>query len=177
MKRCKIVCVASVVVLFVAIGGLLLYHGDDEEETELKALLDVAQTPSDVLVSSSDVQAELYERLYSFAQVLYQYDTEERMFYDGAEEYMTLEAYQVLYPGVVDEDGDLQRIHMQSRLMGVNVYIYYKEETGVNVIMESRFTLSHGTNGSLTQYLKLSLEKQDGLWMITECSVIDTIEE
>jgi hypothetical protein len=43
--------------------------------------------------------------------------------------------------------------------------------------MESRFTLSQAANGSVTQYLKLSLEKKEGQWVITQCHVIDTLEE
>lgn len=174
MKYCKVACVASVVVLLLAIGGLLLYHEDDGEE---KLSQIISQMPSDTSIQSGDVQAELYEMLYAFAQVIYQYDTEERMFYEGAEEYMTQEAYQVLYPVVEEKDDTLQRIRMQSTLIDVNVYTHYKEETDVDVIMESRFSISQGANGFLMQYLKLSLQKQDGRWIITECSVIDTIED
>ena len=176
MKCCKIVCIVTAVVLFAAIGGLILYLEEDGEETEQKIRQDIPQVQMGSMASLNSEQAELYERLCAFAQVLYEYDTEERMFYEGAEEFMTQEANQTLHPGAVEEDGDSQRIRVKSRLISVNVYAYYKEETGADVIMESLFSLSNGTNDSLTQYLKLSLVKQDGSWMITACSAIDTIE-
>lgn len=176
MKCFKVVCVASAVVLFAAVGGLILYQEEDRQESGQEIRQDVQQIQAGPLVSQYGEQAELYERLHAFAQVLYEYDTDERMFYEGAEDFMTQEAYQMLRPEVMAEDGGQQRIRMQSRLIGVNVYACYKEGTGADVIMESQFSLSHGTNGYLTQYLKLSMDKQDGLWMITVCSVIDTIE-
>ena len=49
-------------------------------------------------ISMIEIQEELYDRLYSFAQVLYEYDTAERKFYEGAEEYMTPQAYGAIYP-------------------------------------------------------------------------------
>ena len=180
MKHWKKICFISIIVILIAIVCLL--HVAQEESRKINVEEnDVKKGNAAILPSQQmtmmDIQEELQDRLYSFAQVLYQYDTAERKFYEGAEEYMTSQAYGKLYPVSAQEEDGQAVIHVRSTLMEVNSYAFYESSTKADVILESRFSLSQGTNGSLTQYLRLTLEWQEGVWMITECQIIDTLEE
>lgn len=180
MKYWKQICGISIVVMLVAVGSLFLVshrdsagtdtEGESAQEEELK----ITQSYQ---ISLMDIQRELYERLYSFAQILYQYDTAERKFYEGAAEFMTQQAYGELYPASAPEEDGQSAVRVRSTLLEANIYVFYESETEADVILESHFSLSQGTNGSLTQYLRLALERQEGKWLITECQIIDTLEE
>lgn len=177
MKYWRHVCVISVAIVILAAGFLLFYQerGGTKAEREKKREENVEglQTASDF---PADIQGELYERLYAFALILYQYDTAERRFYEGAEEYMTQAAYGKFCP--LGEQEDTQgAVRMRSTLVEANVYVFYESKTEADVILESRFFLTQGMDSMLTQYLKLTLEKRDGQWLITECTIIDTLEE
>lgn len=180
MKYWKHICAISALILLVAAGCLYLVlykegiRTDTKEEEIPGKDAGMLQTYT---VFPVDAQRELYERMHNFAQILYQYDTAERKFFEGAEEYMTQAAYRAFYPGSAQEEDAPGAVRVQSSLLEANIYAFYESETEADVILESRFSLTQGTNGSLTQYLKLSLEKQDGQWLITECSIIDTLEE
>lgn len=180
MKYWKQICSISAIIVLVATGCLYLAlykeggrtsKKEDEMQGKEVGMLQI------YTVFPVDAQGELYERMHSFAQILYQYDTAERKFYEGAEEYMTQAAYRAFCPGSAQEEDAPGAVRVRSTLLEANIYAFYGSETEADVILESRFSLTQGTNGSLTQYLKLSLEKQDGQWLITECSIIDTLEE
>ncbi len=180
MKYWKQTCAISAIIVLVAAGCLylVLYKEGGRTNTKEEEMQgkdeEIIQTYT---VFPVDAQGELYERLYDFAQTLYQYDTAERKFYEGAEEYMTQAAYREFYPASAQEKDAPGAVRVRSTLMEANIYAFYESETEADVILESRFSLTQGTNGSLTQYLRLSLEKQEGQWLITECSIIDTLEE
>ena len=176
MKYWKQICGISIAIIIVTMGSLLLVtqkaypeidtvNGEKQEELE--------DTKS-YQVSMIEIQEELYDRLHSFAQVLYEYDTAERKFYEGAEEYMTPQAYGAIYPIGAQENDEQGAIRVCSTLIDVKVYAFYTSVTQADVIMESRFSL---TQTPLTQYLRLRLERQEGEWLITECEIIGTLEE
>lgn len=177
MKYWRQICVISVIIVFVAAGSLLFYrdNGRMETEGEEKGEEDAEGMQADPEFLAG-MQGELYERLYAFAQILYQYDTADRRFYEGAEEYMTQAAYGKFCPLSAQEETQ-GAVRMKSTLVEVNVYAFYESKTEAGVILESRFSLTQGMNGILIQYLKLKLEKQEGQWLITDCTIIDTLEE
>ena len=180
MKHWKKICGISIIVILMTIISLLFVVQKEDKKTNTEEN-NVQKGKVDILpsqqISMLDIQEELKDRLSSFAQVLYQYDTAERKFYEGAEEYMTPQAYGKLYPMSAQEEGVQAAIRVRSTLIAVNVYAFYESDTKADVILESRFSLSQGTNGALIQYLRLTLERQEGVWMITECQIIDTLEE
>lgn len=180
MKYWKQICAISAIIAFAAAGCLYLVSCKEGGRTNAKEE-EMQGKDAGILqaytVFPVDAQGELYERLRNFAQILYQYDTAERKFYEGAEEYMTQAAYREFYPAGAQEKDAPGAVRVRSTLMEANIYAFYGSETEADVILESRFSLTQGTNGSLTQYLKLSMEKQEGQWMITECSIIGTLEE
>ena len=180
VKHWKKICGISIIVILMAAVCLLFAAQEEdrkiniEESSVPKGNVDISLSQQITMI---DIQEELQDRLSSFAQVLYQYDTAERKFYEGAEEYMTQQAYGKLYPMSAQEEDGQAAIRVRSTLMDVNIYAFYESSIKAAVILESQFSLSQGTNGSLTQYLKLTLERQKGVWMITECQIIDTLEE
>lgn len=117
--------------------------------------------------------------LQSFAEVLYTYDTRERRFYEGTEAFMTPQAYAELVPLSVGEltesGGNIPAVI--SSLQEVKCYYSCFSETGAEVIMESRFTLSGSGNGQILQYIRLNIEKQSSEWKITGINVLDTLEQ
>ena len=178
MKLWKIAGAVSGAVFLAAAAGLVLCRtetaGREERagrQEEAVAVMEGGKPPP------MDSQEELRERLGGFAEVLYQYDTDERKFYEGAEAYMTDKAFQMLRPPDAAGEEDGQAVRIRSSLISTCIYACYGGEADAEVIMESRFTLSQAANGSVTQYLKLSLEKKEGQWVITQCHVIDTLEE
>lgn len=178
MKIWKIAGIISVFILITAAVGLAVYREEDAsmdigvpEQNEVLEAAKGGKSPP------ADNREELYERLQGFAQVLYEYDTDERKFYEGVEAYMTEDAFLTLRPQDSAEQEGRKAIRMQSWLISTDAYVHYYNEESAIVIMESKFTLSQAANGAITQYLKLSVEKMDGQWMITECHVIDTLEE
>ncbi len=181
MKYWKQICVISANVTLVAAGCLYLVLYKEGGRTTNTKVEEMQGKDEGILQTSTifpvDAQGELYERLHSFAQILYQYDTAERMFYEGAEEYMTQAAYRKFYPASAQEKDAPGVVRIRSTLIEANIYAFYGSGTEADVILESRFCLTQGANGSLIQYLKLSLEKQEGQWLITECSIVDTLEE
>lgn len=178
MKIWKIAGIVSVFILIAAAVGLAIYREEDDVmDTGVLEQNEVLEDAKGGKSPPADNQEELYERLQGFAQVLYEYDTDERKFYEGAETYMTEDAFPMLRPQDSAEQEDGKAIRMQSWLISADAYVHYHNEESAIVIMESQFTLSQTVNGAITQYLKLSVEKIDGQWMITECHVIDTLEE
>ena len=90
MKLWKIAGAVSGTVFLAAAAGLVLCRTEtaDREERagrqeEAVAVMEGGKPPP------MDSQEELRERLGGFAEVLYQYDTDERKFYEGAEAFMT----------------------------------------------------------------------------------------
>lgn len=176
MKYWKQICGISIVIIIVTMGSLFLVMQKDypENDTVNGDKQNELEDIKSYQVSMIEIQEELYDRLHSFAQVLYEYDTAERKFYEGAEKYMTPQAYGAIYPVSAQENDEQGAIRVRSTLMEIKVYAFYTSVTQADVIMESHFSL---TQTPLTQYLRLKLERQEGEWLITECEIIDTLEE
>lgn len=178
MKLWKIAGAVSGMVFLVAVAGLAVcWTGDEVQGDSPTGKDETLEVVTGGKPPPAGIQEELCERLGGFAEVLYQYDTDERKFYEGAEAYMTDKAFQILRPPDIARREEDRRVRVRSSLIRTDIYAYYDSEVSAEVIMESQFTLSQTANGSVTQYLKLSLEKIEGQWTITECYVIDTLEE
>lgn len=177
MRHWKIVAVVCFAVMAVAFGCLVLYPGGEQGE-DAGPGVPTEDTAGPETVPEAGMQEQLSAWLEGFAGVIYEYDTRERKFYVGAQDYMTENAFRAFAP-LEGEGGDAgpEDVRVQSRLLETKQYCYFEDDSHAEVIMESRFTLSAGENGSLMQYLKLSVEKEGGAWLITDCHVIDTLEQ
>lgn len=177
MRHWKIVAVVCFAVMAVAFGCLVLYPGGEQGE-DAGPGVPTEDTAGPETVPEAGMQEQLSAWLEGFAGVIYEYDTRERKFYVGAQDYMTENAFRAFAP-LEGEGGDAgpEDVRVQSRLLETKQYCYFEDDSHAEVIMESRFTLSAGENGSLMQYLKLSVEKEGGAWLITDCHVINTLEQ
>ena len=177
MRHWKIIAVVCFAVMAVAFGCLVLYPKGDQGKGEDPEIADMGVEESKS-TSEADLQGHLSEWLTGFARIIYEYDTLERKFYVGAQDYMTEQAFRTFAP-MEGEDGDAgsEAARVQSRLLETKDYYSFVDDSHAEVVMESHFTLSAGGNGSLTQYLKLAIEKEGDTWLITDCHVIDTMEQ
>lgn len=177
MRHWNIIAVVCFAVMAVAFCCLVLYPegGEgDRAEPEISGEDPEAEKPA----RETGVQEDLSARLAGFARIIYEYDTLERKFYVGAQDYMTEDAFGSFAPlaGEGGDDGP-EDVRVRSCLLETKSYYCFLDESHAEAVMESRFTLSAGGNGSLIQYLKLSVEKENGVWLITDCHVIDTLEQ
>lgn len=117
--------------------------------------------------------------LQAFAEVLYSYDTRERRFYEGAEAFMTPQAYAELKPASAGElmESGTESPAVVSSLQEARCYYSCFSESEAEVIMENRFTLNRNGNGQILQYVKLGIEKQESGWKITGINILDTLEQ
>lgn len=176
MKRWKGIVILCAVIMASAFCCLLLFP--DGEERAGKTPVEAGRIETVLSDETQDNgQEPLSKLLLEFADTIYEYDTTERRYYEGAEAYMTNEAFRMLAPEAGEESTVPEFLKVHSKLLGMKCYYCYEDDTCAEVIMESRFTLSKGGNGSLTQYLKLSVQKQEDGWIITGCQTVDTLEE
>lgn len=162
--------------LFLAGMYLLVMSGDSTGSEKMRAEAAVEQRKAPLGQSGGQSPEQF---LQEFAEVLYTYDTRERMFYEGAETFMTPQAYAELLPfsegEPLESSGKVPAV--VSSLQETKCYFSCPSETGAEVIMESCFTLSGSGNGQILQYIKLGIEKQGSEWKITGINVLDTLEQ
>lgn len=167
---------AAVVLLFFTGTYLLVTSKEDKGEEDAQRWDAAGQ--DEMPGEQADGQAP-EQFLQAFAEVLYSYDTRERRFYEGAEAFMTPQAYAELKPASAGEltEGGEEVPAVVSSLQEARCYYSYISESEAEVIMESRFTLNRSGNGQILQYVKLGIEKQEDGWKITGINVLDTLEQ
>ena len=164
-KRLFFVFVAIVFVLLAISAFLMINIGIEPEENQEQNLVKEEQK-----ILSPD------ETIQQFAEVIYTYDTSERPFYAGAEEYMTPEAYEVLVPMQDPEASDEAPIQMTSKMDSVTCYYKDSDSPQVEAIADVEYSLSGMGDFRNNQLLKFVLTYTDG-WKISECTVLATIEQ
>lgn len=164
-KRLFFVFVAIVFVLLAISAFLMINIGIEPEENQEQNLVKEEQK-----ILSPD------ETIQQFAEVIYTYDTSERPFYAGAEEYMTPEAYEVLVPMQDPEASDEAPIQMTSKLDSVTCYYKGSDSPQLEAIADVEYSLSGMGDFRNNQLLKFVLTYTDG-WKISECTVLATIEQ
>ncbi len=164
----------TVILLFLAGMFLLVTSESKGKKVQKEDSAEQEEAPEGQMGGQSPEQL-----LQAFAEVLYTYDTRERRFYEGAEAFMTSQAFAELKPasaGEMAESGE-EIPAVVSSLQEARCYYSFFSESEAEVIMESRFTLSRSGNGQILQYVKLGIEKQENEWKITGISVLDTLEQ
>lgn len=112
--------------------------------------------------SETEAKLSAEETLRALAEILYTYDTRERMFYEGAERYMTDKAYEQLVPLQDTEEEDLPVRQMVSRLKEITCYFRPTAEGKTEAMAEVWYQLSGTGDYGVRQILKLcGCEKDD----------------
>lgn len=176
-KKALFSILAAVTVILLFLAGMFLLVSS-KESTGKKAQKEDSAEQEEAPEGQTGGQSP-EQLLQAFAEVLYTYDTRERRFYEGAEAFMTSQAFSELKPasaGEITESGE-EIPAVVSSLQEARCYYSFFSESEAEVIMESRFTLSRSGNGQILQYVKLGIEKQENGWKITGISVLDTLEQ
>lgn len=131
------------------------------------------------LTEESETEAKLSaeETLRAFAEILYTYDTRERMFYEGADRYMTDKAYEQLVPLQDAEEENIPVRQMVSRLKEITCYFRPAAKGKIEAMAEVWYQLSGTGDYGVRQILKLALVEDEDGWKVSECTVVDTMEQ
>lgn len=168
--------IIAVALLFLAGTYLLVTtkKGTEKEASKNRNVPDKEEMP---LEQANGQDPEHF--LQEFAQVLFTYDTRERRFFEGAEMFMTPQAFAQLKPASAEESLESGEAFpaVISTLQEAKCYYSYFSESEAEVIMESHFTLNRSGNGQILQYIRLGIERQASGWKITGINVLDTLEQ
>lgn len=131
------------------------------------------------LTEESETEAKLSaeETLRAFAEILYTYDTRERMFYEGADRYMTDKAYEQLVPLQDAEEENIPVRQMVSRLKEITCYFRPTAKGKIEAMAEVWYQLSGTGDYGVRQILKLVVVEDEDGWKVSECTVLDTMEQ
>ena len=167
MKKKWVILVIYLLLVIGVIVGLIMTLPEKPKEVVIKGNTD------EVIEIDSDIETP--ETVAGkFFSVIYEYDTSEKMFYEGAEVYMTKEAYEQLVPMPSEEVMDDGFFHMQSSLENYLIYKREISETEVELVAEIYFSVSGSGDYTQRQIVKLCMQLEGKQWIITECSVLDT---
>lgn len=167
MKKKWIILVIYLLVVVGAMAGLIMTLPDEPKKATMEeTCVEVVEMDSEI-ESPETVAGE-------FFSVIYEYDTSKRLFYEGAEVYMTKEAYEQLLPMPSEESTDDVFFHMQSSLDNFLIYKREISETEVELMAEVHFSISGSGKYTQRQIIKLRMQMENRQWIIAECSVIDT---
>lgn len=125
----------------------------------------------------TDPELSAEETLRSLAEILYTYDTRERMFYEGADQYMTDKAYEQLVPLQDTGEEKLPVRQMVSQLKEMTCYFRPVAEGKMEAIAEVWYQLSGTGDYGIRQILKFVLVEDGDGWKVSECTVLDTMEQ
>lgn len=167
-KKVLILIMAICMLVFFAAMGAYGLSGAQKPEEGKR--LEVPEKPEEVLSPE--------ETIRGLVEVLYTYDTSERMFYEGAETFMTREAYEAIVPLADEEDmsGDLQVNRMVSELQELTCYFRTAEQGQVEALAVVWYRLSGSGEFGIRQIVRMLLVQEEG-WKIDECTVLDTMEQ
>jgi len=167
MKKKWIILVIYLLVVVGVMAGLIMTLPDEPKKASIEgACVEVVEKDSEIEPPET-VAGE-------FFSVIYEYDTSKRLFYEGAEAYMTKEAYEQLLPMPSEENTEDVFFHMQSRLEDFLIYKREISETEVELMAEVHFSVSGSGEYMQRQIIKLRMQLENEQWIITACTVMDT---
>lgn len=153
-------------VLIVLVILFLTLPDEAPKEQKIESCIELTEMESEI--KEPETVAE------EFFSIIYEYDTSKRLFYEGAEAYMTKEAYEQLLP--MPSEGNTEDVffHMQSRLEDFLIYKREISETEVELMAEVHFSVSGSGEYMQRQSVKLRMQLENEQWIITACTVMDT---
>ena len=127
MKKKWIILVIYLLLVVGAMVGLFITLPDEPKKVVIEGSK-VEEVERNSKTESPEIVAG------EFFSVIYEYDTSTRLFYEGAEAYMTRDAYEQLLP--MPSEGNTEDVffHMQSRLEDFSIYKREISETEVELL-------------------------------------------
>ena len=167
MKKKWIILVIYLLLVVGAMVGLFITLPDEPKKVVIEGSK-VEEVERNSKTESPEIVAG------EFFSVIYEYDTSTRLFYEGAEAYMTRDAYEQLLPMPSEDNTEDVFFHMQSRLEDFLIYKRAISETEVELMAEVHFSVSGSGEYTQRQIVKLRMQLENGQWIITACTVMDT---
>ena len=171
----KVMLVGSISLLVVLLGAIVIFWKIPGEE-KIKEEQGVPEQSSTQVSKEDNHMQTAEECINLFAKVIYTYDTNERNFYEGAEKYMTKEAYEILRPLPVPDEEELIK-SMTSELQEITCYYREMDSNELESIVEVWYTLSGTGEFRVRNLIKLNLIYGEGDWKISEFNLLETLEE
>ena len=167
MKKKWIILVIYLLLVVGAMVGLFITLPDEPKKVVIEGSK-VEEVERNSKTESPEIVAG------EFFSVIYEYDTSMRLFYEGAEAYMTRDAYEQLLPMPSEDNTEDVFFHMQSRLEDFSIYKREISETEVELMAEVHFSVSGSGEYTQRQIVKLRMQLENEQWIITACTVMDT---
>lgn len=164
-KKWIAVAVFLLIVMVLAMVLSEMLSSKEEKEKEKEPAVE-----SEITEEEMETPEEVAEE---FLTIIYEYDTAERMFFEGADKMMTKEAYEKLIPMPSEEIVE-EYFHMKSEL---DRFLLYKREMSANemeILAEVYFSISGSGDYTQRQIVRLYMEFANKHWLITDCSVLNT---
>lgn len=168
MKKVKLILI-FLVVFFVlgSVAVIFLHTGINNEEKN---------ETSESVRAQEETELSAEETIAAFVDQIYTYDTNERKFYEGADRYMTREAYERIAP-MINEEETVTDVHaMSSELLELTTYYRLDQEDELQVMIDVWYKTSGTGEFRIRQIAKIQLIKEEK-WLIDDFTVIDTLEE
>lgn len=148
-----------------------------EANTNTKIETNTNQNELEELVNYGQTE-EIDHVLDGFTNQIYNYDSQERRFYEGTEIYMTQQGYERFVPAdgrdgtQVESEENVKSTRLF--LNQIKYYYHFSSNSEVTVMVKADITSSFTNQSKTIQWLDITLIKQDG-WLISNCEVIDTL--
>jgi|GEM_PF-4477175 len=130
---------------------------------------------SELALSDIERDKSLQDTIHAFAEVLYTYDTRERKFYEGADQYMTDIGYKSIVPLADGTEGETV-VNMSSKLDKIICYYRKGSTDNEEVLAEVWYSISGAGDYQIQQIIKINAIYQEN-WKISQCTVLSTMEQ
>lgn len=166
----------SIVIILMFGAGVLFFASDSRQSVEKTTTEEKPEGGSHALNTD---KSKIEEILKGFAETIFSYDTTKRLYFEGADIYMTKAGYEKFKPLVTDdgEENTPKPFSVISKLQGAQFYYGSFKKNRVEVVMEADISFSATESSSIREYLKLTVEKHNDEWLISDCNVFATIQE
>lgn len=170
-------------------------EGESEIQQEVPEVTVEDNLREDADISKENKQVATYyeseiegvtKTLNQFTNLIYNYDSSQRKYYEGTDQYMTKSGYERFVPGDSGEGTNEGTTEYESEpvvtsrlsLNQIEYFYNFHNSNEVKVIAKADITSSFINQNKSTQFLSLLLIKQeDSKWLISFCEVVDTINE
>lgn len=168
--------ISIVIILMFSAGVIFFATGNSQQAKEKTTAEEKGQDNSETGITD---KSKVHKVLTGFAETIFSYDTSERRYFEGADIYMTKAGYEKFKPLVTDnrEENAPKPFSVISKLQGAQFYYGSVNNNQVEVVMEADISLSATENTKIREYLKLTVEKHNDEWLISDCNVFATIQE
>lgn len=174
--RLRALSIFSGIVIFLLLCAGVIFFASGNKHQEKNSVTEEKQKETSDMRLTDESKIEMV--LNGFADTIFNYDTRERRYFEGADAYMTKNGYEKFKPLVIEEEGDQipDPLPVISKLQSMKLYYSEISNNKVEVVMEADISFSAAESNSILEYLKFTVEKHNEEWLISDCNVFATIQ-